>query len=201
MTIVFAVLAVSILALAIWISYLKKNITTLNQRLSHKENIHFKESEQHRMSLLRAKKNAERNEAFIARYDKMLGESIPLRLDGPKRSGKKSRLVAYYIDQLFLSLNHEIAIDKLPACSSCSEQHMRNEVINLLKKQVSFAYGLKIKVLEGGKKVKMHGVNDKFMKAQNKAKALGIDKKINEFLKQKADEEIENNSRNVSSSS
>lgn len=124
----------------------------------------------------------------IKRYDELLGESIPLRLTEQRMTGRTTRLAFYYLEIMIQDENHETILDKLEPCDTCSEEHMRNELINKIREQAKFFHRLKVKVLDGGKKLKLAGVNDMFMKAQNKAKALNIYDKVQDVIKKSEDE-------------
>lgn len=149
MTIIVMVVAIITLILIIAILWKKLNTkkeiieqlesekvaekTSLEFKINRTENAYQKKAE----AVERMSNRIREHEKTIRRYDALLGESMPLNQTSQRKTGRTTRLVAYYIDLLFKAQSAKrpwVMIDK-DDLDAPSNNFLISQIRNRLKNE------------------------------------------------------------------
>ena len=171
--IIIAVLLIGVLVAAAWRTYLhlKEKIETKDATIKQKEL-----SVKHLQDYLNTEKKktfdlTQENshyQTLMSRANRLIENSIPLRLDGPEKSGRTTRLVDYYIDQLFIEKNHTVVV-----ADHTGDMGDKSRLINRIRDRVKREHQLKL-IVKNGNQLSLKAIDNKFSRAQERAKELKL---------------------------
>lgn len=165
-TIIFLIIALAVL---VFLGYKQsQKIKTQNQRIESFDNMVIQKDQ--RISELGDK--VTEHEKTIRRLDYLLGQSMPLELEGSEKTGRTTRLIAFFINQLFKHKEVEVN-DHYPTVQA------RNLLINKIQERIKKEHPqIRVKV-KNGNTLYLKARDDKFSRAQNKADEMGIGEMFN----------------------